>query len=197
MWSTGDRLLIFPLRESCSFLYFLYSPLHRLETVERVKAAQHVNLVSPGHPQEREFRVFVVFTDFESTNAALTVAAGLARDLDARVVLLVPKLVPYPLPLEAPPVDRECTDRMLSKLIGLQEREIAVRVYLCRDSNIAIKEALELRSVVVIGGCNRWLPNRASSLARLLKRRGHEVIRVGCRPMQSSPIAVAHHRTNS
>jgi hypothetical protein len=117
----------------------------------------------------------VVFTDFEATRLALQTANHLARDLNARVLLLVAKIVPYPLPLEAPPVSTDFTDRVVSQLAAEQDSEIRVKVYLCRDRDETIRGMLSTSSIVVLGTSKSWWPV-PPRLARLLKRDGHQVI---------------------
>lgn len=121
----------------------------------------------------------MVFTDLGATKLALKTAIDLARDLNARVVLLVAKVVPWPLPLEAPPVSSEFTERLLSELVGEQEADTRARVYLCRDRDPTIRRVLEAGSLVVIGSMNRCWPWRTPPLARILKRDGHDVILAG------------------
>jgi hypothetical protein len=53
---------------------------------------------------DQKLNIAVVFTSVEATPAALKEAGALATSLGARITLLVPQIVPYPLPLESPPV---------------------------------------------------------------------------------------------
>jgi hypothetical protein len=62
-----------------------------------------------GHPERRTsveagqgLSIAVVLTSVESTLSALKEAGALASSLGARITLLVPQVVPYPLPLETP-----------------------------------------------------------------------------------------------
>jgi len=66
---------------------------------------------APGHPTQptgveadQQLNIAVVFTSVESTLAALKEAGNLANSLGARITLVVPQVVPFPLPLETPPV---------------------------------------------------------------------------------------------
>lgn len=136
----------------------------------------------------------MVFTEIEATKVALKTAIDLARDLNARVVLLVAKIVPWPLPLEAPPVSSEFTEHILSEFAGELQADIAARVYLCRDRDSTLRHALEPGSLVMIGGNKRWWTYRTPHLARLLKRDGHEVILAG---LTSRPARVASVNANS
>ena len=70
----------------------------------RVNAVTTISITSPAREKNPNLQVYVVFTDLEATKAALEAASHLARDLSGWLVLLFAKVVPYPLPLEAPPV---------------------------------------------------------------------------------------------
>ncbi len=49
------------------------------------------------------------------------------------VTLIVPQVVPYPLPLNSPPVPRDFTERHFRVLADECSVETTVRIYLCRD----------------------------------------------------------------
>jgi hypothetical protein len=128
-----------------------------------------------------ELNVHVICTNLEDANlerirAAHSLAGKLARDLGARVTLLAAQVVPYPLPLERPPVAVEFTEQALLRMVSEQEVETAIEVRLCRDSEETIREALAPESVVVMGGRRRWWPIREWLLAWKLRRDGHHVI---------------------
>ena len=53
---------------------------------------------------DKRLNIAVVFTSIEATLGALKEAGTLAGSLGGRITLLVPQVVPYPLPLESPPV---------------------------------------------------------------------------------------------
>ena len=104
------------------------------------------------------------------------------------LVLLFAKVVPYPLPLEAPPVASAFTAGVLSQLAAEQEADVTARVYLGRDHDETIRRALGPGSLVVMGCRKRWWPNRTPHLARLLKQDGNEVILVGISRSQPACI---------
>ena len=54
--------------------------------------------------------------------------------------------------------------------------EIRVQLYLCRDGLETLKKVLKPHSLVVVGGRRRFWPTREKSLARKLRKAGHEVI---------------------
>src|ERR1019366_5496440 len=62
---------------------------------------------SPSQERDNKLNIAVLFTSVESTLAALKEAATLANQLSARIRLIVPQIVPYPLSLETPPVQLE------------------------------------------------------------------------------------------
>jgi hypothetical protein len=156
--------------------------------VARVKAVAPISITSPAREKDPNLQLYVVFTDLEATKAALKAASHLARDLNARLVLLVAKVVSYPLPLEAPPVSNAFTAGVLSQLAAEQEVDVTARVYLCRDRDATIRHALGPGSLVVMGCWKRWWRNRTPLLARLLKRDGNEVILVDISCIQPACI---------
>jgi hypothetical protein len=147
--------------------------------VPRVKAVTPVSIASPARDKDPNLQLYVVFTDTEATGPAFKAARDLARDLNGRIVLLFAQVVPYPLPLEAPPVSAAFTTSILSQLTTGQDADVTARVYLCRDRDATIRRAVRPGSLVVMGRRKRWWPHRTSTLARLLKQDGNEVILVG------------------
>lgn len=138
---------------------------------------------SAGHPapqrsdeSEHRLEIAVVFTSATPTAAALKKAGVLADRLSARINLVVPQIVPYPLPLESPPVLIEFGEHRFRDIVQESKVETTVQIYLCRDRLETLKSVLTLHSLVVIGGRKRWWPTQEKSLARKLRRAGHEVI---------------------
>ncbi len=147
-------------------------------------AIEKILAPAPGHPAqprveetERRLNISVVFTTVESTLAALKEAGTLASSLGARITLLVPQVVPYPLPLETPPVLVEFNEKRFRVIANQSEVETGVQIYLCRDRVQTLTSVLKPGSIVVLGGRKRfWWPTRDQVLARDLRRAGHEVI---------------------
>ena len=75
----------------------------------------------------------MVFTSVEATLAALKEAGNLANSLGARITLVVPQVVPYPLPLETPPVLVEFNENRFRVIASESPVETSVQIYLCRD----------------------------------------------------------------
>jgi len=121
--------------------------------------------------------IAVIFTSVQSTLAALRKAGALATSLGAGITILAPQVVPYPLPLESPPVLLDWNERRFHVIASQSPVETIVRLYLCRDGIETLKNVLSPRSLVVIGGRNPWWPfTREKAIARQLRRAGHEVI---------------------
>ena len=108
--------------------------------------------------------------------AAVRKAGLLASLLNARISLLVPQVVPYPVPLESPPVLLDFREQCCRDIAAQSHVPTAVHIYLCRDAAGTIQALLPPRSLVVIGGRKRWWPTREKTLARKLRHSGHEVI---------------------
>ncbi len=135
---------------------------------------------APVRPIDNEsdigLEVAVVFTSTDATLAALRKAGALAKSLRARITLVVPQIVPYPLPLNSPPVLLDFTERRFEAIARNSLVETVVRIYLCRDGFRLLQDVLKPGAVVVLGGRHRWWPTAGKSLARKLRRAGYEVI---------------------
>ena len=125
---------------------------------------------------EHQLEVAVVSTSPSATAAALRKAGALASKLRARITLVVTQVVPFPFPLESPPVLLDFSEKRFAEIAAESPVETVVRLYLCRDANDTLTSVLRPRSLVVIGGKKRWWPTRESRLAGKLRRDGHEVI---------------------
>jgi hypothetical protein len=123
-----------------------------------------------------KLNIAVIFTSIESTLSALRRAGVLASRLRARITLIVPQVVPYPLPVNCPPVSPDFTERQFRVIAGESPVETRVHVYLCRDRMEVLRSVLKPHSLVVIGGNRSWWPTREKRLARQLRRSGHEVV---------------------
>jgi len=129
-----------------------------------------------GHEADQKLSIAVVFTSVESTLAALKEAGNLASSLGARIKLIVPQVVAYPLPLETPPVLVEFNENRFRVMASQSPVETSVHIYLCRDRFETLASVLSPRSIVVLGGRKRWWPTREKSLASKLRKAGHEVV---------------------
>ena len=120
--------------------------------------------------------VTVIFTNEPRTLWALERACDLARGLNARIRLVVPQVVPYPAPMNSPPVRTEFNENRFRTMASQQSIDTRVDLYLCRDRDEVLKQVLKPASAIVIGARKSWWPSAEKALARRLRRRGHRVI---------------------
>ena len=121
--------------------------------------------------------ISVIFTSVRSTIAALKKAAMLANGLAARIMLVVPRVVPYPLSLDTPPVLPDFNEQRFQAISAQSPVETSVHLIYCRDTFQGLRKALSLRSVVLIGSTRRWWPfTPERRLIRALRRAGYNVI---------------------
>ncbi len=124
---------------------------------------------------ETQLNIWVVFTSVESTLKALREAGALADRLGGRITVLVPQVVPYPLPLESPPILLDWTEKRFQLVCSMSPVETTVRIYLCRD-RLDIAESISSASIVVVGSRKKLWPTFESRLVRKLRRSGHQVL---------------------
>src|SRR5450755_347074 len=96
---------------------------------------------APGQPRRpsvedvgQRLNIAVMFTSVDSTLAALKEAGNLANSLGARITLVVPQVVPYPFPLENPPVPVLFNENRFRVMASESPVETSVHIYLCRES---------------------------------------------------------------
>src|SRR5437899_13036014 len=119
--------------------------------------------------------VVIPYTTPELTRAALR-HAGVCSDLDVHVALLDIQVVPFPCPLNQPPINKEFSKRRLQQL--LQENRLSgqAAVVYTRDWFEAFEKMLEPKSLVILATKKRWWPTRQDKLARTLAKAGHQVM---------------------
>jgi hypothetical protein len=118
-----------------------------------------------------------VFTTIEGTLSALKHAGAMANDLAAVVRVLVVESVPYPLPLNRPPIARAFRLRQFRLLSCQGAVEMQIELRLCRDARRCLRDSLAQESLVIIGGKRSWFwPTREIRLARILRKSGHHVV---------------------
>jgi hypothetical protein len=130
----------------------------------------------PSRPlAESRLNIVVIFTSTAGTTAALRKAGALAESLAARITLIVPQVVPYPLPLTSPPVLLDFQENRFRDLAAQVPAETHVQLYLCRDELETLTNFLPANSLVIIGRSKSWWRSRESRLARKLRSR-HEIV---------------------
>jgi len=133
--------------------------------------------------------VNVIFTDVQSTAAALKFSQSFARELGARISLRAAIAVPFQLPLDRPQISVAFLQESMRKLVSQLEKdtfEPTLHLYLCRDRVRALSQVLRPNSVVVIAGRRRWWPTAETRMARALRTEGHRVVFVDSRARSGS-----------
>jgi hypothetical protein len=131
--------------------------------------------------------IYTIATEFEGTRAALTAAIPLARGSRARLIVLVPQVVPYPLAVDGPVDSTAVASGRFRDLVDELDGVAEVRVCLCRDADDVIGRALPPGASVVVGGvAGTWRITPEERLARRLTHLGHHVIFA---PIEEHPIA--------
>jgi hypothetical protein len=122
------------------------------------------------------FAVTVLYTNVRATLGALRQAAFLARDLGATIRIINVRAVPYPLPLDKPPVDREVLARSISTLADGQLIPTRIEICFGRDVVQSLLRSLSPNSIVLVGYRAKWWPSKERKLAKHLARHGHQII---------------------
>ncbi|MBN9663839.1 MAG: hypothetical protein J0H49_36910 [Acidobacteria bacterium] len=147
------------------------SVIHRAESGP-ARAAE----TGPFRADLHSFEIVVLFTTVRETLAALQAAGRLAQGVATAIRLLVPQVVPYPLPLDEPPVSSGHLIREFQLVLEDSQLETRIDVRRCRDPWQTIHAALRPRSVLVIGGHRGWWPSGKFRLAARLRSAGHQVV---------------------
>jgi len=150
-----------------------------------------VNYAPPGSRSERAgFAITVLFTSASETLHELHTAETLASDLGARVNLVNVQVVPYPLPLDRPPVYVEFLADQLRAVAEQSALPVEVHLYFGRDVADTLRSVLPAESILVTG---------SRSQARRLRRCGHQIVVADGRHPRPRPPAPysAHCNTHS
>jgi hypothetical protein len=130
-----------------------------------------------AEPESRaDFKVNVLFTSPKATRSAVNIAAKLAGNLGARIRVVAPHVVPFPLQLDHPTVRPDFTERKARAIMADCTLDTEIQVCLCREKLDAAVSVLQENSVVLIGGRRRLWPTAETRLAGELRRRGHQVL---------------------
>jgi hypothetical protein len=133
--------------------------------------------------------VNVIFTDVQSTAAALKFAQSFARELGASISLRAAVAVPFQLPLDQPQISVAFLQDAMRELVAQLKSETfdpTIHLYLCRDRVWALSQVLNPNSLVVIAGRKRWWPTAETRMARALRAEGHRVIFVDSKARSAS-----------
>jgi len=127
-------------------------------------------------------RLDVVYTG-RSTRQALKKAVDLAAGLEARIRVILPRVVPFPLPLHDPPVSRGFDRRRVLSMVNRYAPGACVLICYCRDEVTgllhALGQGLEVASrhtIVMAGKKRRWFPTKEQRTAERLEAAGLNVV---------------------
>jgi hypothetical protein len=119
--------------------------------------------------------VVIPYTTPELTRTALRHAA-VCTDLDVNLCLVDIQVVPFPCPLNQPPINREHSERRLQTLFWESGLHGRAAILYTRDWLEGFRRVLEPGSLVVVATRKRWWRTREEKLARSLTKAGHQVM---------------------
>lgn len=132
--------------------------------------------VTASDGTKHKLEIDVIFTSPRNTIAAIHLAAGLMTGLDGRIALIDAQPIPYPSPLDKPPILIDFTRQRLLAITNVSTIEITPHIILCRFRAEALVSVLKPGSLIVIGCRKSWWPTWETRLARKLQRSGYEVL---------------------
>lgn len=101
----------------------------------------------------------------------------LAKGSDARLIVIVPKIVHYAVALNQSPDSTEFVVRRYSDVVAGLGGEGQILPCLCRRLNDVITQLLPPQATVVVGGrAHGLLPSQETKLVRRLTALGHHVV---------------------
>jgi hypothetical protein len=140
-------------------------------SLARQRPASH----GPGE-DEGKLEIGVLFTSAKATLAAIEAAAALMKGLDGRLSLIAAQTVPYPLPLDQPPVSLTFNRRRLLEVAAHSPVEISLRLCVCRCRSATLLSLVRPGSMLLIGARKTWWPTWERKLAKELRRHGLDVV---------------------
>jgi len=132
---------------------------------------------SPGTDQgEGKLEIAVLFTSAGATLPAIEAAATLMKGLDGRLSLIAAQTVPYPLPLDQPPISLTFNRQRLLEIATHSPVEMSVHLCVCRCRSATLLSLLRPGSLLLIGTRKTWWPTWERKLAKELRRDGLDVV---------------------
>ena len=138
--------------------------------------------------------VVIPYTTPQSAQAALR-HAGICSDLDVHVLLVDIQIVPFPCPLDTPPINKDFSEKRLRELLEESRLPGRVAVVYARDWLESFRAVLEPASLVIVASKKRWWPTREKRRARALTKAGYQVMLLpvsGCerKPDRAQPSRI-------
>lgn len=123
-----------------------------------------------------EAAVYVLATTEEGTRAALTSAKRLTDGLEARIVLLVPRLTSLAVPFDPASEERAAIVEAYRALAASVGADVTVLFCVSQRPDDVVRQMLGRSSLVIVGGRRNALwPSREQRLVRRLTAEGYPV----------------------
>ena len=119
--------------------------------------------------------VVIPYTNPDLTQAALR-HAGVCTDLNVHVSLVDVQVVPFPSPVNQPPIDREFSRQRLAALLTATSMQGRGEVMYVRDWLEGFRSVLKPQSLVILAAKKRLWRTREEKLADWLQKAGHQVM---------------------
>ena len=124
-----------------------------------------------------ESTVHVLATTPEGTKSALVSAVGLSNTLHARIILLLPRLNAFSVPVDRVRMEQAASvdeHRALAARLGARVDTLCC---VCQRLDDVVHQMLGRSSLVIVGGRRRaWWPSREQRLVRRLIASGYAVV---------------------
>jgi hypothetical protein len=124
----------------------------------------------------RPLQIVVPYTNPVLSRAALNAAATLAEGMPAEVILLEVHVVPYPLPLGQPAVQRDFLLQQLRSVASEGPLPVRVKLVLARNKSDALRQFILPDTPVLLVTRKRFWRTAEERLALRLARQGCNVL---------------------
>jgi hypothetical protein len=125
---------------------------------------------------EQVLDVVVLYTSVELAKAALNRAQELTHGMELRVRLVSTQIVPYPLPMDEPPINLQHLQHQLELVSEHSGLSVEGEIVLARDMQTALQTALRPHSIVVLASHRRLWRTKEEHLKKECVKAGHEVV---------------------
>ena len=145
--------------------------------MEPKRRLSHQEIDRPRKPENPAgaLSVIVPYTTPELTRAALRHAA-VCTDLNVYACVVDVQVVPFPCPIDQPPINKDHSRRKLQDLLSESGLPGEVAVVYTRDWIEGYSRVLQEKSLVIVATRKRWWVTREMKLARGLTNAGHQVM---------------------
>src|SRR2546428_9479554 len=130
--------------------------------------------------------VQVIATTYDGTRAAIETGVPLAKGSGARLTVVVPRIVRYERPADAPSDMTDVAADRYRQLIDELDGNGFVQICLCRSIRDLIDRLISAEATVVVGGpSGRWRMSPEERFANQLSQKGYHVVFAATGPCAS------------